>query len=94
MEYSHQLINTVSTGYERDFERKADDGKLKINSYSPYYEEDGYLLDTADYFLTDEEKEMKFVMKVTDNEYSSYGTSDKTSYLVILILMQNIWKKL
>ena len=28
--------------------------------------------------LTDEEKEMKFVMKVTDNEYSSYGTSDKT----------------
>lgn len=73
-----QLINTVSTGYERDFERKADDGKLKINSYSPYYEEDGYLLDTADYFLTDEEKEMKFVMKVTDNEYSSYGTSDKT----------------
>ena len=62
-----QLINTVSTGYERDFERKADDGKLKINSYSPYYEEDGYLLDTADYFLTDEEKEMKFVMKVTDN---------------------------
>ena len=36
------------------------------------------MLDTADYFLTDEEKEMKFVMKVTDNEYSSYGTSDKT----------------
>lgn len=72
-----QLINTVSKGYQFDFELKADDGNLKINSYNPYYEEDGYLLDTADYFLTDEEKEMKFVMQVTDSEYSSYGTSDK-----------------
>lgn len=72
-----QLINTVSKGYQFDFELKADDGNLKINSYNPYYEEDGYLLDTADYFLTDEEKEMKFVMQVTDSEHSSYGTSDK-----------------
>ncbi len=50
---------------------------LKVNSYSEYYNEDHYLLDTADYFLTEEEKEMKFVMKVVDNDNSSYGTSDK-----------------
>lgn len=73
-----RLNGALTTGYERVFEREQDkDAVLKVNTYNPYYEEDGYLLDTADYFLTDEEKEMKFVMQVTDSEHSSYGTSDK-----------------
>lgn len=38
----------------------SDSNSLKVNSYSEYYNEDHYLLDTADYFLTEEEKEMKF----------------------------------
>ena len=38
----------------------ADSNEFKVNSYSEYYNEDHYLLDTADYFLTEEEKEMKF----------------------------------
>lgn len=74
-----QMVNTISSGYEHIFELAEDEENiLKVNTYSSYYEEDGYLLNTADYFLTDEEKEMKFVMQVTDSEYSSYGTSDKT----------------
>jgi len=75
----NQIVNTISSGYECDFElAEGEENKFKVSTYSSYYDEDGYLLDIADYFLTDEEKEMKFVMKVTDNEHSSYGTSDKT----------------
>ena len=40
------------------------------------YTQDYDLVNIADYFLTDEEKEMKFVMKVVRSEESSYATSD------------------
>lgn len=42
-----------------------------------YIATDEYLLDTADYFLTEEEKEMKFVLKVTSSDQSSYTIKDK-----------------
>lgn len=40
-----------------------------------YYSQDYYLTDVADYYLTDEEKEMKFVLEVVESDSSSYGTS-------------------
>lgn len=45
------------------------------------YTQDHYLVNVADYFLTDDEKEMKFVMEVVDNENTSHKTSDKNKLL-------------
>ena len=41
------------------------------------YMQDYYLMDIADYFLTEEEKEMKFVMEVTQDNSSTHCTKDK-----------------
>lgn len=79
------LINYVKERIDLEFSRWApqepEDGSIiEFSTKEPfnnnkYYSCDQYLLDTADYFLTDEEKEMKFVMKAVDDENSSYNTS-------------------
>lgn len=46
--------------------------KLTDDDYNSYIDGDHYLLETADYFLSDEEKEMKEVLEIVNGTASSY----------------------
>lgn len=68
------LVNCI----KKEIDSEINSTTLDISPFSgelDYYTLDYYLVDTADYFLTEEEKELKFVMEVvTDN--ISHGTED------------------
>ena len=46
--------------------------KFADDDYNSYIDGDHYLLETADYFLSDEEKEMKEVLEIVNGTASSY----------------------
>ena len=86
------IINYIKERIDKEVDLTNKDSILELfnknNLYHAFSEEeinnftdlDKYLLYTADYFLTDEEKEMKFVMKLMANE-SSYSVSSKDQLL-------------
>lgn len=81
---SGSLINKKETPYENKwylalFEKNEDEQKYnglpELNSAnssedSIYIDEDGYLLETADYFLTEEEKELKQILQMLKGQGS------------------------
>lgn len=63
--------------FERSPEAESEDPifameKLADDDYNSYIDGDHYLLETADYFLSDEEKEMKEVLEIVNGTASSY----------------------
>ena len=80
---SVSLVDKKETPYENKwyldmFEKNEDNQnsneltELSANSseYSIYIDEDGYLLETADYFLTEEEKELKQILQMLKGQGS------------------------